>query len=441
MAFERFHYKSLDEVKSTAAQLGVTLPLSDDFTLLNRPVTIGSHTVANRIAIQPMEGCDGTLPGEPDELTIRRYLRFAEGGAGLIWFEATAIVPEARANPRQLYLCEENLSSFQRLLDRIHETSMKKYGYAPLIICQLTHSGRYSKPEGVPAPLIAYNNPIFEKDNPIDSSRILSDDYLFALEEKFGQAAALAQKAGFDGADIKCCHRYLLSELMSAYTRPGAFGGSLENRSRMLINAAVNARHATSSDFIITSRMNMYDGFPYPYGFGVKENQGIKMDLTEGKEVLGHLIHRAGYQLIDVTIGNPYVNPHVNRPADSGPYVPEEHPITGVARIADAARQIKEAYPKLTVISSGLSYLRDFAPYLAAGELAEGWCDIAGFGRMAFAYPDFPHDLFEGSYDGKKTCLACGKCTELMRAVSVAGCVMRDQEVYLPIYREKVLKK
>mgnify|MGYP000267218601 CR=1 FL=1 len=86
---------------------------------------------------------------------------------------------------------------------------MRQNGFAPVVICQLTHSGRYAKPEGVPAPLIAYNNPLFEKEQPIDKSRIVSDDKLKRLEEAFGATALLAQEAGFDGADIKCCHRYL----------------------------------------------------------------------------------------------------------------------------------------------------------------------------------------------------------------------------------------
>ena len=97
---------------------------------------------------------------------------------------------------------------------------MRQNGFAPVVICQLTHSGRYAKPEGVPAPLIAYNNPLFEKEQPIDKSRIVSDDKLKRLEEAFGATALLAQEAGFDGADIKCCHRYLLSEMLSAFTRP-----------------------------------------------------------------------------------------------------------------------------------------------------------------------------------------------------------------------------
>ncbi|MBQ4322821.1 MAG: flavin oxidoreductase/NADH oxidase, partial [Clostridia bacterium] len=231
--------------------------------------TFSIHSIdsfPNRIAIQPMEGCDATKEGEPDELTVRRYDRFAESGAGLVWAEAVAIVKEGRANPRQLYISEKTLDSLKRMNERIREISLKKNGYAPVIIMQATHSGRYSKPEGSPAPLIAYNNPIFEKDSPIDKSRIITDDKLFELEEQYGKAAKMAEEAGFDGIDIKCCHRYLNSELLSAYMREGAFGGSFENRTRLLRNGIKNATDATGKDFIVTTRMNVYDGFEYPYG-------------------------------------------------------------------------------------------------------------------------------------------------------------------------------
>src|SRR5699024_6031082 len=161
----------------------------------------------------------------------------------------------------QLWLHEENLAAFQKFVADIKETCMKANGFEPVVIMQATHSGRYSKPHGTPEPLIAYNNPIFEGDNPIPADRILSDDYLMALEEKFGEAAKLAERAGFDGVDIKCCHRYLNSELLSAYTRKGAFGGSLENRTRLLRHGVKNAMDATGKDFIVTSRLNVYDGF------------------------------------------------------------------------------------------------------------------------------------------------------------------------------------
>ena len=221
--WDSFHYNTLEELKQAAASVGEDLPLSENISLLNQPLQIWQHTLPNRLAIQPMEGCDGEVDGSPGELTFRRYRRFAESGGALIWEEATAIVPEGRANPRQLMLTEKNLDSFRRLTDEIREYSQRKNGFAPLLILQATHSGRYSKPQGTPAPLIAYHNPIFEQKVPIDDARIVSDDYLKRLPEQYAKTAVLAAKAGFDGVDIKACHRYLMSELLSAYTRPGLY--------------------------------------------------------------------------------------------------------------------------------------------------------------------------------------------------------------------------
>ena len=436
MDFTAFHYKNLEDVRRETERLGVSLPLSQHTDILKEPVTFGGLTAPNRIAVQPMEGCDGTADGRPDELTFRRYERFAKGGAGLIWEEATAIVPEGRANPRQLYLTPETLDSFKALVDATKETAVKANGFTPVMICQLTHSGRYSKPTGTPAPLIAYNNPLFEKDTPIPQERILTDDYLRALEEKFGEAAHLAELAGFDGADIKCCHRYLLCETLSGYERPGAYGGSFENRTRLYLQAIRNAQAATGSGFLITSRLNIYDGFPYPYGFGVHPGGGLAFDPTEPVRLVKILHEELGLPLLDITIGNPYVNPHVNRPADHGPYAPPEHPLEGVARMFDCIGKVRAAVPGVKLISSAHSYLRQFSPYLAAGAVESGISDMAGFGRMAFAYPDFARDtLYGAGFDGKKTCIACGKCSELMRMGKVAGCVIRDSDLYLPIYK------
>lgn len=122
------------------------------------------------------------------------------------------------------------------------------------------------------APLIAYNNPIFEKD-PISSDRIVTDDYLDRVGEAPVNGAVLAEKAGFDGVDIKCCHRYLNSELLSAYNREGRYGGSLENRTRLLRESVKGAIDSCASNFIVSSRLNVYDGFPHPYGFGVKKRR------------------------------------------------------------------------------------------------------------------------------------------------------------------------
>ena len=433
-----FHYKNIGEIQKEAKNEGIYLPFGEDTAPLKTGVRLEGREIPNRIAIQPMEGCDGAADGKPDELTLRRYDKFAKSGAGLIWEEATAVWEEGRANPRQLWIKEENLDAFRAMNDRIREISMKENGFAPLIIMQATHSGRYSKPHGVPEPLIAYNSPIFEKDGPIPEERIVSDDYLKRLIKRMGEAAYLAQKAGFDGVDIKSCHRYLGSELLSAYTRPGIFGGSFENRTRFLRESVMAAKARVSGGFLVTSRLNIYDGFPYPYGFGVNEKDGLTPDLTEPKKLVRILHQELGVNLLDITIGNPYVNPHVNRPADFQPYdLPESH-LVGVARMLDCTRSIQEAYPDLIVIGSGLSYLRQFAPRMAAGAVREGYFQIAGFGRMAFAYPDLAKEILSGEeLDPKKCCIACGKCSQLMRFGSKAGCVVRDP-VYTKLYQEAV---
>ena len=91
----------------------------NDISVLSSPIIINGRRISNRICYQPMEGCDGTADGAPGELTKRRYKRFAEGGAGLVWFEATAIVPEGRANPRQMYLDEKTADEFAKTVNGV----------------------------------------------------------------------------------------------------------------------------------------------------------------------------------------------------------------------------------------------------------------------------------------------------------------------------------
>ena len=422
-------------------EANVKFPYSEDISCLSKEMKIGSKVAPNRIVYQAMEGCDGTYDGAPDELTKRRYLRFAKGGAGIIWFEATAVKGEGRANPRQMYLTDKTRDDFARIVNDIKEACVKENGFEPLVFVQLTHSGRYSKPEGTPAPLIAYNNPIFEKDNPIDKSRIVTDEYLDSLKEALIWGAGEAKKLGFDGADIKSCHRYLLSELLSAYNREGRYGGSFENRTRLLTEAVKESKILTGSDFIITSRLNIYDGFEYPYGFGVNPGEGITPDFTEAKKLAKNL-ENAGIDILDFTMGNPYFNPHVNRPYSMGGYVAPEHPMYGVHRMLEGISEVKKEI-SVPVISSGISFLGSESANVCAGYINEGKFDFAGYGRETLAYPNCANDITSGkSLDPKKLCICCSKCTEIMRKPGgTPGCVIRDNEVYMPLYQKLVLGK
>ena len=427
--------QSAADLAARAAACGLTFP-QGNVKVLAEPAAIGRKTAPNRLVCQAMEGCDGAPDGKPDELTRRRYRRLASGGAGIIWYEATAVLPEARANPRQLMLCKSTLDAFRRETEAIRETAVRENGYAPLLILQLTHSGRYSKPHGKPEPIIAYHNPLFEKDAPLPDSCIITDDGLDRVNEALVNAAALAEKAGFDGADIKCCHRYLNSELLSAYTRPGRYGGSFENRTRLLRESAAGAKQVCGGGFIVTTRLNVYDGFPYPYGFGATPDGALKFDETEPAALLKALA-AAGVELVNVTMGNPYVNPHVNRPFAIGPYTPPEEPLAGIARMLEGTAKLKRAVPELKLICSALTYLGSAAPATAAGYIEAGAFAFAGFGRTIFAYPDFARDILQnGGMAQKKCCVCCSKCSEIMRSGGTPGCVLRDGAVYLPIYKE-----
>lgn len=433
---KRFNYENLESLKEEIEKLGVNIPISEDLSVLKRSVQIGDKNIPNSLAISPMEGCDGTELGEPDELTFRRYERFARGGAGLLWVEACAVVNEGRANPRQLYINDESKRAFQDLYEKTIASAQEEFGeeYRPYTVLQLTHSGRYSKPVDKPEPIIATNNEYLDPKMHGDY-RIVSDEELEQLEDKYVEAAELAAEVGFDAVDIKSCHRYLNSELLSAHTREGKYGGSFENRTRFLLNIVDKIQARLGNKIEITLRMNAYDAIAYPYGWGVDKDDFHKPDLTEPIKLVKLLAER-GIKLINISSGNPYYNPHVCRPYEQGPYVPNEHSLKTIERMLFMARQIQENVPEMAVVASGFSWLRDLAPYIAAGGIKDGWFKLAGFGRQAFAYPDFAKDiLLNGKMDKRKCCISCGKCTEIMRDGGKAGCVIKDTEVYVPIYK------
>ena len=394
--------------------------------MLEKTLTIGVHTLENRVVLQPMEGCDCNLDGSPSQLTIEKYRKAAKSGAGLVWFEANAVCPEGRTNPRQMMLTKENLPHFQALLQDLRQMAEEETGIRQTFILQLTHSGRQSI-----VPMIAYRNAIYEARRPMKDEYIVTDEYLDTLPERYAAAARLAVLAGFDGVDVKSCHGYLFQELLSAYCRPGRYGGSFENRVRLLLDCVRAVKAAIPADFLLTSRLSVSDMVPKPCGFGTTEDNHL--DLSEPDKLIGLLISE-GLQILNVTVGNPYFNPHVNRPYRKGGYEAPEEASVGLARFAYIEKHMKETFPGLTVVGSGLSYYREDLMEQSEKLLGSGCCDLVGYGRMWLAYPEFYRDYQAGCYAAKKSCLACSKCTELMRAGQVSGCAVFN-EYYRNLYR------
>ncbi len=437
MAHEKFHYKSLADVQAKAEELGVLLPFASDTHILAEPLKVGNLVFPNRLGIAPMEGADSTPDGSPSDFTTRRYVREAEGGSSIIWFEAISIVEEGRSSKTQLLLTRENLDSYKKLTQTVKEAGLRANGYAPYLVMQANHSGRYSNPDNTPRPMIAYRHPELEQYRAADDSCIVTDDYLKALEEKFGEAAYLAKEAGFDAIDIKSCHGYLLAELSSAYNRPGLYGGSYENRTRLLKNGIRAAKVYEDNSFMVTSRLGIYDGYAYPYGFGVSRGSGLTPDLAEPTRLVKELHEELGLSMIDLTMGNPYATTHVTRPFDSGKYAPDEHPFIGLDRMIHGIGAVKKAVPGITVWASAPTYLRQYADLYTAGAVEQGLCDGMLFGRMAFAAPDFANEIVkEGRINPKRVCMTCGMCGDLIRAHKPTGCVVRDGATFKPFYKE-----
>jgi 2,4-dienoyl-CoA reductase-like NADH-dependent reductase (Old Yellow Enzyme family) len=391
-----------------------------------------------------MEGCDSLPGGGPSELVERRYLRFARGGAGLIWWEANAVVPEGRANELQMMLTPQNLDQFKALVQKTRAVGKEVNGgdYQPLYILQLTHSGRYSRPVGhTLRPIIPQHDPILDpRTNVKADTPLVTDEYLRTLAGKYAAVARLAREAGFDGVDVKACHRYLLSELLASHTRQGEYGGSYENRSRLIIEIIRAIRQECGADFIIASRFNVFDAHPYPYGFGEDKNDFMKF-APEEPELLVRDLCGAGIDLLSNSAGNPYyIYPQVTRPFDTsslGIPVPSEHPLESIERLFAFTALVQKNAGKVPVVGNGYTWLRQFIPHAGAANLAAGTCAFVGLGRSSFAYPGAPRDILQsGAMAARKCCVACSKCTQMMRDQGRTGCAIRDSEIYGPIYRK-----
>lgn len=443
-AHEKFNYQFLDQLREKLRELDVDIPLTEDMSPFQKEVAVGRVKAPNGIAVLPMEGCDSLLDGGPSELVERRYTRFSGGGAGLLWWEACAVAQEGRANSLQMMLTKENAGQFAQLLKKCGQVAADKNGaeHRPINILQLTHSGRYSRPEGhKPAPIIPQHDPLLDPISGVNAETpIVTDLYLESLVERYVQSAKLARDVGFDGVDIKACHRYLMSELLASHTRTGKYGGTFENRSRLLREIVSEVRKEMGPDFIVACRFNVFDAHPYPYGFGVGQENFWDFDATEPMALVRMLLEE-GVGLLSNSAGNPYyIHPQVTRPFDAsstGIPIPDEHPLESIHRLFAFTTNIQKEAGSVPVVGNGYSWLRQFLPYAGAANLAAGRCSFVGLGRSSFAYPDAPRDILSGrGMNPSQCCIACSKCTQIMRDHGRTGCVIKDSKLYAPLYRE-----
>jgi len=457
--------KDVGRFEEHVRALGVTIPcdrelLTGTNSPLRAPLERGGIKIGNRIVVQPMEGWDGTADGNPSEQTFERWRKFGRSGAKLIWGgEAVAISHEGRANPNQLVIAEHTRKGLAELRETLIEERRRTTGSAEGLVIglQLTHSGRYCRPNrrDKPEPKILYRHPILDKKLGLPSDYpVLTDGEIESVLEKFHDAAKIAEELGFDFVDIKHCHGYLGHEFLSAHTREGKFGGTLDNRTRFL-REIVHAIRMIAPRLKIGVRLSAFDTVayrpdpsqssngklgpgipeefanlvPYRWGFGVNAQDPTKPDLTETIQFF-RLLEDFRISLVNITAGSPYYNPHIQRPAlypPSDGYQPPEDPLVGVARQMNVARELKKCFPNLILVGTAYSYLQDFLPNVAQAAVREGWVDAVGMGRMILTYPEILNDASSGrAIEHKRVCRTFSDCTTAPRKGLPSGCYPLD---------------
>lgn len=421
---------------------------------LAQPIIVHGRSLANRFACHPMEGWDGTEDGRASDLTLRRWRNFGRSGASLVWGgEAFAVQRDGRANHRQLYL-DPNVDAARTMADLLSDlhAGSAEAGMQPseqFVGLQLTHSGRFSRPEGPPAPLNGHRHPLLGIKYPHTAdAHVLTDGELEAIGDNYVRAAKLAHGAGFDFVDVKSCHGYLLHELLGARGRDGSYGGDFAGRTRLFERIVAGIRRECPG-LHVGVRLSLADvlpfekdpdagdatgrgmacELPYVHGFGVDQQQPTQFDFEEPLRLLKRY-EELGIELVNVTLGSPYYNPHLQRPAAYPPsdgYQPPADPLQFVKVHLDSVRMAKRHAPKLKFVGTAYTYLQEWLANVAQYEVRNGHTDFVGLGRMLLSYPDLPRDVVAGNaVQRKRICRTFSDCTTGPRNGMISGCFPLD---------------
>jgi len=441
-------------------ELGIALPFDEQITSgdaspLAQATEAGGLAPRNRFCILPMEGWDGTPDGRPSDLTRRRWGSFGRSGASLIWGgEAFAVRHDGRANPNQLALGPHAEGDLVSLRTHLVEEHARATGRTDGLVIglQLTHSGRYARPNpgGRWEPMTAYAHPVLDRRFPAGTPvRTFTDAELDALIGDFVRAAIVARAAGFDFVDVKHCHGYLGHELLSAWDRPGPYGGATGRTT--FLRRIVEGVRRDAPGLAIGVRVSAFDAVPfrkdargvgtpeadmatYRNAFGLLADPAAEPDLEPARAFLREL-ESLDIRWVSVSAGSPYYNPHIQRPAlfpPSDGYLPPEDPLIGCARQIAAVGALKRDFPNLRLVGTGYSYLQEWLPHVGHAAVRQGLTDFVGLGRMVLSYPALPIDILAGKPMARASiCRTFSDCTSAPRNGLVSGCFPLD-----PFYKK-----
>ena len=372
---------------------------------LFEPGIIGDRTTQNRFVAQPIEGNSAVEGGKVSQPCLDKYAQLAKGGWGVIVVEAISVSTTALSCKNGLIMSRRNLDSFKRLVEAVKHANPDT-----VLLFQITHAGRKGNPSYCERLSICPGN---------DEGRFLSIDEIQEIKDAFVSASLMAEEAGADGVDFKCCHGYFGAEIIRPEnSRNDRWGGSWENRSRFFREGIADLQaQRRNQKFIIGSRISMYEG--YRGGCGTTSPDSLIEDLSEMKQFL-ELMAQLKVDYVNVSAGIPGRTSEITRPVRGAELMYLNH--LRYTRFAkDAFRTLGSG---VQVIGSAYSVLKERAFPIAEEMLGKGYADYIGWGRQILSDPNTPVKLQRG--EPIDFCTACSGCSGLLIKGIESGCVVHN---------------
>ena len=373
-----------------------------NFTRLLSPAPLGSLTLKNRIILAAMGSNYAEETGHCSEQLISYYEKRAAGGAGLLILETSAVAwPNGATMPNTVgFSSDDFLPGLKQLTQRVHQHNC-------LIAAQLNHGGKVAqedtaagRPLLVPSEIAKTKSDMFNMlttneishfvkaagpDGKGPRSRVMNQRDIDWLIKQFCRAALRAQQANFDAIEIHAGHGYLLSSFLSPATnkRDDKYGGSAENRARLLCEIITSIRETVGADMPILVRL---DAKEYRVEGGIEPSDAL---------ITAQLAEQAGAHAIDVSA---YGNVSKAIAFTEAPLV---HQPNG---FVDFAKAIKQAV-SIPVIAVGRIELEQ-----AEQGLREGHFDFVAMGRKLLADPELPNKLIANKTHSIRPCIYCYVC-------------------------------
>ncbi len=364
---------------------------------LFEPLRIGKLLVKNRIMSSPTSQAEIDNEGHHNDRNIAYYKRRAQGGCGIVTVGDCIVSETGIDHPKQVKMWEQ-----QNVLPSLTQLAYAIKQHGAIANIQLSHGGNQCEPMFVPEGKV-YGPSAFTDDYGVEIIE-MSNDFIHELAEAFGDAAALAKYAGFDMCEIHAGHHWGLGQFLSRQSnfRTDEYGGSLENRARLLLECIDNVRRKCGPGFPVEVRISATE-FPEltpeaPNGITLEESCELA-ELLDGK-----------IEILHVSVGNSYY-PELSRLGH--PSMFEAHGCN-VKYAAEIKKHVKKT---LIACVGGLSTPEEMEEIIACGK-----ADICAIGRALIADPDIPNKARAGRDDLIRPCLRCSTCLASMTDQHILRC-------------------